>query len=125
MKKFRIFIIFLISLIPTNTLRKLSYNFLFNYNIDSDSQIGWFTFINCSKFECINTEIKSLKVAKSVNIFLYCQKCFILCSYYVISLLKNETGNNCTAKETHFNCCESCSRYKYGGASISRAAISP
>ena len=68
MKKFRIFIIFLISIIPTNTLRKLSYNFLFNYNIDSDSQIGWFTFINCSKFECINTEIKSFNLI-SVNFF--------------------------------------------------------
>lgn len=68
MKKFRIFLIFLISLIPTNTLRKLSYNFFFNYKIDGDSQIGWFTFINCSKFECINTKIKSFNFI-SVNLF--------------------------------------------------------
>lgn len=68
MKKLRIFFIFLISLIPTNTLRKLSYNFLFNYRIDGDSQIGWFTFINCIKFECINTKIKSFNLI-SGNLF--------------------------------------------------------
>ena len=62
MKKFRIFFIFLISLIPTNLLRKISYNFFFNYKIDDNSKIGWFTYINCRKFECINTKIKSFNL---------------------------------------------------------------
>ena len=62
MKNFKIFFIFLTSLIPTNTLRKLLYNFLFNYKIDAESKIGWLTFINCSKFECTNSKIKSFNI---------------------------------------------------------------
>ena len=65
MKMFRIFFIFLISIIPINTLRRFSYNFLLKYKIDKNSEIGWLTFINSGKFECRNTKIKSFNFISS------------------------------------------------------------
>ena len=65
MQMIRIFNIFLISLMPIRTLRKLLYNFLLNYNIDENSEIGWLTFINCNKFVCKRTKIKNFNFISS------------------------------------------------------------
>ena len=65
MQMIRIFNIFLISLMPIRSLRKLLYNLLLNYNIDENSEIGWLTFINCNKFVCKGTKIKNFNFISS------------------------------------------------------------
>ena len=64
-EKFKIIFIILISILPINKLRVFLYNFLFNYEINYNSSIGWLTIINCNKFICNESIIKSFNFISS------------------------------------------------------------
>ena len=59
MKNLKLFFIILIPILPINKLRVFLYNFLFNYEINYNSSIGWLTIIDCNKFICNESIIKN------------------------------------------------------------------